>query len=191
MDDFLFKYLKDNGILYAHIDKDHNLIEFNESFKQAVDYLYGVDIKIGGNTLDYMTYNGDDEKITRNAERCLLYGEVTKIRNFYGGINSNAQCYESTYYPVIDECGVIIGAKVFSHNITEVKLLEEKIELIYQDNKVLENNIKLIHILSENLLAKMVKLSDDVTIEICDETIISEINKIKIDLNILQKYSNI
>lgn len=122
-----------NGILESSkesiilaLDCNYCYLTFNQNHKKTMKNIWGVDIKVGENMLDYIKYKEDREKAKENFDRALS-GDSFTITEKYGDEFINRRWYQNEYNPLYDEKGDIIGLTVFLSDITERKHAEEKL----------------------------------------------------------------
>ncbi|HNP16822.1 MAG TPA: PAS domain S-box protein [Fulvivirga sp.] len=112
--------LKD--IMIFSIDTEYNLLNFNSAFKEATDGIYGVDITVNKNLLEYMTKE-DRKKAKQNIDRALG-GENHSKTEVYGG----SITFETKYNPIKNDDQEVIGVTVLSSDISERRRAEEKLK---------------------------------------------------------------
>jgi len=126
-----------NIVVFA-LDRVYRYLAFNQNHKDTMLAIWGVNIEIGANMLDYITDAADRNKAKRNFDRALT-GEHLVIVEVYGDNNLQRRYYEDHYSPVKGEDGSVIGLTVFLFDITERRRMEEE---LYQTNQDLETAIK-------------------------------------------------
>jgi signal transduction histidine kinase/ActR/RegA family two-component response regulator len=126
-----------NIVVFA-LDREYRYLAFNQNHKDTMRAIWGVDIEIGANMLDYITDPADRNKAKRNFDRALT-GEHLVIVEAYGDNNLLRRYYEDHYSPVKGEDGSFIGLTVFLFDITERRRMEEE---LCQTNQDLEIAIK-------------------------------------------------
>jgi len=136
-----------NIVVFA-LDKEYRYLAFNQNHKDTMRAIWGVDIEIGANMLDYITNAADRSKAKRNFDRALA-GEHLVIVEAYGDNNLQRRYFEDHYSPIKVEDGSFIGLTVFLFDITERRRMEEK---LHQTNHDLE-----IAINQSNELAKQAR----------------------------------
>lgn len=126
-----------NIVVFA-LDKEYRYLAFNQNHKETMLAIWGVDIEIGANMLDYISDAADRNKAKRNFDRALA-GEHLVIVESYGDDNLQRRYYEDHYSPIKGEDGSFIGLTVFLFDITERRRMEEELN---QTNHDLEIAIK-------------------------------------------------
>jgi signal transduction histidine kinase/ActR/RegA family two-component response regulator len=122
-----------NVVVFA-LDREYRYLAFNQNHKDTMLAIWGVDIEIGANMLDYITYAADRNKAKRSFDRALA-GEHLVIVEAYGDNNLQRRYYENHYSPIKGEDGSFIGLTVFLFDITERRRMEEE---LHQTNHDLE-----------------------------------------------------
>ena len=77
-------------------------------------HIWGVDIAVGNNMLDYIKNPDDLLKAKINFDRALS-GESFILEEEYGDTELDRRYYEDVYSPIFDENGKIIGLTLFSY----------------------------------------------------------------------------
>lgn len=127
-----------NNVVIFALDVDYRYLAFNQNHKKTMKVIWGADIEIGSNMLDYITDSSDREKAKRNFDRALT-GENFAIVEAYGDNNLQRRYYEDHYSPIRGEDGSSIGLTVFLFDIIGRKSMEEKLQ---QTNEDLKNAIE-------------------------------------------------
>ncbi len=127
------------GIVIFALDKNYCYIDFTLPHKQTMKEIWGVDIEIGGNMLDYIKFKPDREKAKKNFDKALK-GEQFVFYEEYGDEKFKRTFYEGRYSPVYDENNNIIGLLVYVIDITERKQVEEKLKESEETFKGIFNN---------------------------------------------------
>ncbi len=107
------------------VDTHYCHTSFNKRHAEVMKTLYGVDIEIGGNLLDYQT-NPLDRKIAKNNIDKSLKGEFIIDEKASGDENLTRKWFEIRHCPVKNEKDEIVGVSIFSRDITERKKTEEE-----------------------------------------------------------------
>ena len=127
-----------NNVVIFALDRECRYLAFNQNHKKTMKVIWGADIEIGANMLDYITNSSDREKAKRNFDRALA-GENFVIAEAYGDNDLQRRYYEDHYSPIRGEDGSFIGLTVFLFDITDRKRMEEKLQ---QTNEDLKNAIE-------------------------------------------------
>jgi PAS domain S-box-containing protein len=142
-----------DGFIAFVLDKNYNYLDFSYLHKQTMKVIWGVDIKIGDNMLDYIGDEEDRLKAKNNFDR-VLRGESFILYEEYGDTKLNKRFYENRYSPVLDN-GSIIGVFVIVIDITRIKIAEENVK---QSNETIDAILKslpdLMFIIDKNYIFK-------------------------------------
>lgn len=91
--------------------------------------IWGVDIAIGGNILEYIHREDDRKKVKENFDRALN-GETFVVDEEYGDEAGHTRSWwEDRYAPIYDEKKNIIGVSVFVIDITRRKQIEHALQI--------------------------------------------------------------
>ncbi|TFH49805.1 MAG: PAS domain-containing sensor histidine kinase [Methanothrix sp.] len=140
-----------NNIVVFALDKDYRYLAFNQNHKNTMLAIWGVDIEIGANMLDYITDPADRNRAKCNFDRALA-GEHLVIVEAYGDNDLQRRYYEDHYSPIRGEDTSFIGLTVFLFDITDRRRMEEELQ---QTNQDLEIAIE-----QSNELAKQARLAN-------------------------------
>ena len=124
-----------NNIVVFALDKDYRYLAFNQNHKNTMLAIWGVDIEIGANMLDYITDPADRNKAKRSFDRALA-GEHLVIVEAYGDNDLQRRYYEDHYSPIRGEDNSFIGLTVFLFDITERKIMEEELQQTNHDLEI-------------------------------------------------------
>ncbi len=102
------------------IDTAYRYTSFNSIHASIVKAIYGVDIEVGKNLLDYMKVEEDRQKAKRNLGKALN-GESFTEEAFSGDESLSRLYFSVSHNPIRNADGNIIGVAVYSQNITERK----------------------------------------------------------------------
>lgn len=123
-----------NWVIFS-FDQEYKYLYFNERHKNIIKDIYNTEVKVGANVIDCISLKKDRNKTKMYYDKALK-GESQSRTDIYG--ENNERYYESFYNPIYDENSEIIGASVFSSDITDrvhelqnIKDSEEKFRLIY------------------------------------------------------------
>ncbi len=114
---------KDMAIL--SINTNYDYLIFNTFHKEFMKSTYGVDINIGMNQLDCITSDDDRLKAKTNYNRAFTGISFITIEEHE---TNKGQFFEKRYNPIYNEIDEIVGATVFSANITDRKKTEEALK---------------------------------------------------------------
>ncbi len=121
------------GIIIFSLDKDYNYLSFTQTHHQAMKQIWGVNIKIGENMLQYITSESDKENAKQNFDKALNGEYFIQIEEF-GDKMLYRTFWEDRYSPVFNEKHEIIGLTVFVTDITERK--QNELKIINQNEKL-------------------------------------------------------
>lgn len=110
-------------IVFA-LDTEFHYLAFNQNHKNSMKRIYGLDIEIGRNILEYMHINGDDQKAQKDIQRALN-GEQYTIEQIYGDERLLRTYFEASYNPIRDHQGQVMGTAVFVRDVSEKRQAEE------------------------------------------------------------------
>lgn len=108
------------------VDRNYCYTSFNSRHAEVMKELYGAEISIGGNLLEYHTNPHDRSLAQMNIDRALR-GEVVTIESSAGDEARSRRYFEIAHHPVMDSSGQVTGAAVFVRDITELKRAEEAV----------------------------------------------------------------
>ncbi len=106
------------GIIVFALDKEYKYLDFTSVHKATMKAIWGVDIEIGKNMLDYIKKEEDRISAKENFDRALR-GESFILIEEYGDEKLKRTFYENRYSPVFDDDGNIVGVSVYVIDITE------------------------------------------------------------------------
>ncbi len=105
------------------IDREYCYTSFNRRHAYVMQSLFGVEIEIGRNLLDYHTVASNRQSAKQNLDRALA-GESFVIEDWAGDDALTRRYFEISHNPVKD-ADQIIGAAVFAQDITERKYADQ------------------------------------------------------------------
>ena len=127
-----------NVVIFA-LDTRYRYIAFNSNHKNTMKTIWGVDIELGKNMLDYIGTGEDRQKAKRNFDKALEGGSFS-VDEEYGHTALERRYYRNIYNPITDESKNIIGLTLILTDITEQKRIEkERNDLIAELREALEN----------------------------------------------------
>lgn len=113
-----------SGVIIYSIDAGYRYTAFTDSHRQVMKVLWGADIAVGQNFLDYIHREDDKKKEQGNFDKALR-GESLVEDGEYGDETGHTRSWwESRYSPIYDEKDKIIGVTVFVIDITQRKQVE-------------------------------------------------------------------
>lgn len=144
--------------LVYSLDRNLQIITYNQLFKTTVKQVYGFDVETGASTLELITaFDAETGSKWRNIYRRALDGEVQQFINEYNF--GPEPVFLSYSINPIWETGKVIGLSCFSRDITKQMVNEREREKITADllqrNKALE---QFTYIISHNLRAPVANI---------------------------------
>lgn len=145
----LFSIINNTKDIILSIDKNLNITEFNSVFKEMVISMVKAGIIKNTPVLDYI--DATKHEHLKSIYKKTLAGEnIIDIEKFV--IPHGFLYYETSYNPIFDYDKEIIGISIFSKNITDRILNEQKLQSSLKDRGVLlaeihhriKNNLALI-----------------------------------------------
>jgi PAS domain S-box-containing protein len=117
------------------LDKSYCYTSFNKVHSNIMKFLYGLDIEIGKNMLNYQTNDDDRIKAKANLDRALS-GEYVEKSAWSGEDLKSRRFFEVTHNPIFNDVNEVIGVAVNARDLTERKLVDEKLR---ETNEYLSN----------------------------------------------------
>lgn len=119
-------------LIVFSLDREYRYCVFNQRHQQIMKAIWGADIALGHNMLDYISSIEDREKAKANFDRALL-GEQFVLIEAYGNELLERNYYEDSYNPLFNEHNEVEGISVFVRNITDRQTSEQA--LIKSENR--------------------------------------------------------
>jgi diguanylate cyclase (GGDEF)-like protein/PAS domain S-box-containing protein len=162
-----------SAIIFS-VDQKYCYTHFNQKHAMAMKNIYGKEIEIGHNILDYMALEKDREKAKINFDRALA-GEQFIESNFSGGEGLSRSYFEVTHCPTMGKDGYVSGVVVISNDVTTRKQAEIELEnyrthlstLVQQRTEQLQESEKFYRIMFEDMNTAIL-IVDAQTAEIVD-----------------------
>ncbi len=114
------------NIIAFSLDHNYQYIFFNEAHSQTMKNIWGVDIEIGGNMLEYISFPEDRKKAKISFDRAISGENFIELAE-YGEESLSRRYWENIYNP-IQSGEDIIGLTVFSIDITQRHQTEEALK---------------------------------------------------------------
>lgn len=121
------------------IDRRYCYTSFNKQHADVMKGLFGKDIEIGHNLLDYHTNSNDRASAKKNIDRALK-GEAVIEESFAGEEARNRRFFEIAHYPDRGPNGKIKGVIIYARDNTELKKKEEENKRIARTLRALSNS---------------------------------------------------
>ena len=112
-------------MIILSIDKNYRYLYFNQAYETVMKLAYNSKVKIGTNLLESISIDDDRRKAENNFFKALN-GTSHNVVEKFGNLKESY--YESYYNPIFDQDNQIIGATVFSKDITERRMAEKTIQ---------------------------------------------------------------
>ena len=109
---------------FFSIDSEYRYTSFNKCHASRMKEIYNADIQIGHKLSEYQTVKRDWERSKINLDKALS-GEQFVEFGFSGEPEHKRLYFEVSHSPIVHDNGEIIGASVFSKEITERKQTED------------------------------------------------------------------
>lgn len=138
--------------LVFSVDRQYRILNFNTAFKEATALAYGASIEVEMNLLDCITGDVDKERARRNFDLALSGQKHVTIEE-YGSEERNY--FETSYNPMINDQGGIIGVSVLTINVTERKRAEVHIHTMNRQLEEARETAELANRTKSQFLANM------------------------------------
>lgn len=109
-------------LIIISIDNEYRYLYFNDTHKEVMKAVYGVDIDIGMNILECINQKQDRELAKECYDKALSGENYTKCDEY--GYAMERLFYETDYNPIYNDNNEIIGATAFAREITDRKRVE-------------------------------------------------------------------
>ncbi len=114
--------------LISAIDTQYRITCFNEAYRKEAKQLFGRHIELGIDLISSQQDSPDEQRKSKQLWDRALSGEQFNAYEEIIDEENVLHAYETTYNPVKDEQGSIIGASHIIRNVTERKLAEEALK---------------------------------------------------------------
>ncbi|OPY24263.1 MAG: sensory histidine kinase AtoS [Methanobacterium sp. PtaU1.Bin242] len=109
------------------MNREYNYTSFNQSHAVLMNSLYGVNIEIGKNALDYITIEEDRLKSKSNLDKALNGSQFT-IDACYGDETQSRLYFEISHNPIKNKEGDVVGVALYAQDITQRKKMEKNLK---------------------------------------------------------------
>ena len=113
--------------LIFSVDRNYCYTSFNRAHALVMKTIFGVDIQIGKNIMDYMAVEIDREKAKQNIDKALA-GEHVIEESYSGDKKLSQKYFIISHSPIRNANGEVAGVVVVSNDITEHKKTEEELK---------------------------------------------------------------
>jgi PAS domain S-box-containing protein len=121
------------------VDQNYCYTAFNKEHAITMKGLYGAEIEIGNNILNYHTNIMDRKEAKKNIDRAFR-GENVIIESFAGDEGQSRRYFEIAHYPIKAANGSVEEITIHARDITELKTREEENQRIGRTIKTLSNS---------------------------------------------------
>lgn len=122
-----------DAIIFS-VDRHYRYTSFNLEHARVMKSIYGAEIRLGQNLLDYMTVPEDRNKAKVNLDRALT-GEKVMEESFSGEELRSRRYFNVSHSPILTKEFEIIGVAVLSKDITDRREMEVAIRKNQKDLK--------------------------------------------------------
>ncbi len=113
------------------VDSQLCFTSFNNRYAKAIKKLYGKDIKLNDNLMQYV--NDDDNKeFLLNNINTALSGKLA-VKQFFSGQTRLSKFFEVYFSPILSPDSEVIGVTVLAKDITDIKKHEEELKSLNED----------------------------------------------------------
>jgi PAS domain S-box-containing protein len=108
------------------LDTNYCYTCFNKVHASTMKLLYGVDIELGKNMLDYQSNIADRSKAKANIDKALS-GEFVEESAWSGEESETRRFFEVIHNPIFNDNGEVVGVAISARDQTERKKMEESL----------------------------------------------------------------
>jgi len=126
-EDALQNLLDSTPFAMFSVDRNYRYTAFNRAHARMMNLIYGAGIEPGCSLLDYMTVAEDRQKAKQNLDRALA-GEAFTDSAYSGEESLSRLFFDVHHMPVRDDQGAVIGASVYSEDVTGLKRAAEDLK---------------------------------------------------------------
>ncbi|MEP0006414.1 MAG: PAS domain S-box protein [Balneola sp.] len=122
------------------LDTDYRYLAFTTSHKKTMRKLWGQNIEVGKNVLDYIPDPVVKNQLKDDFDKALR-GEYFEYIKKYGNENLPDQYWENRFAPIIDKDNTVVGLTAYVTNITRRVEVEKEITLEKQISDSIINSL--------------------------------------------------
>jgi nitrogen fixation negative regulator NifL len=126
--EFIEAVTRGTGVMIVTIDKGMCYTYFNQSYKDEVRRLSGVEIRVGMNILDPFERFPDQQKTISEEWNQVLRGESTNKILEFGDPKAYHRVYNVLHTPMRDAEGEVVGAGEVAYEISEQIRMQEALQ---------------------------------------------------------------
>ena len=120
------------------LDKDYNVVQYNNVLKEIAERRAGKEIKSGMNFFDFLPPEKHKE-LKQTYDSALGGKNVVAVETWFHPKTKLMRVYEANYNPIIID-NKITGISIFSRDVTEQKEIEQKMILAQSQLTAIINN---------------------------------------------------
>jgi len=129
------------------IDADYRYTFFNDNHKKAMKEVWGAEISLGSDILDYLKKSDYKKQVENNYDQ-MLRGENHRSVDHFTMPEGDSRYYENFGHPIRNIRGEIIGIMFYTVDITEKMEIENRLKLSVSLLESIINSPEDLHILS-------------------------------------------
>ncbi len=101
------------------VDTEYRYIAFNQANREEMEKIFGVRIEIGSSLLEILEHIPEEKARVIELWDRTLSGEQFSVTEEFGDPSRERNCYQLTYNPIRDDSGQVIGASLFSKDVSD------------------------------------------------------------------------
>ncbi len=115
-----------NLVIFA-LDREYRYVAWNEAHRQTIKSIWGKDVTMGVNMLEFLAGHPDQVKAKKQFDRAIS-GEHFVVIDEYGEEKLSRCWYENAYGPMMAADGSIIGLTCFLTDVTAQRLAADELQ---------------------------------------------------------------